>query len=193
MEKEKDMRWHVLSSEYLFRRPWLTARRDHVVLPNGNANPDYYVLEYPDFVNVIALTADGHMLVERQYRHGAGITGWELPAGCVEQGETPLAAIQRELLEETGYAGGEWSKLMELSPNASACNNTSHSFLALGVADTGSRHLEPTEDIEVHLLTEEEVFSLLLRGEFHQAMMAAPLWKHFALAHSRRTPLSPHS
>ena len=56
MDDEK--KWEVLHSEYLIRRPWLTARRDHVRLPNGVENPEYYVLEYPDWVNVIALTRD---------------------------------------------------------------------------------------------------------------------------------------
>ena len=54
-----DKRWTVLESEYLFRRPWLTARRDKVQLPNGNINPEFYVLEYPDWVNVIAVTDTG--------------------------------------------------------------------------------------------------------------------------------------
>ena len=72
-----DKRWTVLESEYLFRRPWLTARRDKVQLPNGNINPEFYVLEYPDWVNVIAVTEDGRFIIERQYRHGIGSTGWD--------------------------------------------------------------------------------------------------------------------
>lgn len=52
MEKSKDT-WTVLSSEYLHRAPWLTVRKDHVVLPNGNHIPSYYILEYPNWVNTI--------------------------------------------------------------------------------------------------------------------------------------------
>ena len=55
MTDDKDKQWTVLESEYLIRRPWLTARRDRVRLPNGVENNEYYVLEYPDWVNVIAL------------------------------------------------------------------------------------------------------------------------------------------
>lgn len=51
MEKSKDT-WTVLSSEYLHRAPWLTVRKDHVVLPNGNHIPSYYILEYPNWVNI---------------------------------------------------------------------------------------------------------------------------------------------
>ena len=53
MTDDKDKQWTVLESEYLIRRPWLTARRDWVRLPNGVENNEYYVLEYPDWVNVI--------------------------------------------------------------------------------------------------------------------------------------------
>ena len=56
--KEKDMKWTTLDSEYLFRRPWLTARKDRVRLPNGHVIEEYYVLEYPDWINVIAITPD---------------------------------------------------------------------------------------------------------------------------------------
>ena len=55
---DDDRKWKVLKSEYLFKRPWLTARRDEVELPNGVRNPEYYVLEYPDWVNVLAITRD---------------------------------------------------------------------------------------------------------------------------------------
>ena len=60
MERNKNQ-WKVLRSEYLIRRPWLTARRDEVELPDGRTIPEYFVLEYPDWVNVIAVTKDGNV------------------------------------------------------------------------------------------------------------------------------------
>ena len=107
MEDTNDRKWEILSTEYLIRRPWLTARRDHVKLPTGVENPEFYVLEYPDWVNVIALTRDGEFVMISQYRHALGDTRYELVAGVVEEGESPLEAAQRELLEESGYGGGE--------------------------------------------------------------------------------------
>ena len=80
MEKSKDT-WTVLSSEYLHRAPWLTVRKDHVVLPNGNHIPSYYILEYPNWVNTIAITRDGQFVFIRQYRHGIQETSYELCAG----------------------------------------------------------------------------------------------------------------
>ena len=79
-----DRKWEILQSEYLIKRPWLTARRDRVRLPNGVINDEYYVLEYPDWVNVIAITKEGDFLMERQYRHGLQWTGYELCAGVCE-------------------------------------------------------------------------------------------------------------
>lgn len=172
--------WKVLSSEYLIQRPWLTARKDHVRLPDGAENDEYYVLEYPDWINVIAITKEGKFLMERQYRHGLGETRFEICAGVCEAGEAPETSARRELLEETGYAGGEWSEYMVLSPNASSVNNLCHCFLAVGVEQVSAQHLEPTEDITVHLLSVNEVRELLLSDGIKQALMAAPLWKYFA-------------
>ena len=92
-----------------------------------------------------------------------------------------MEAAKRELYEETGYGGGEWSHLMTVSPNAGACTNSSHTFLAVGVERLSEQHLEESEDIKVVLLEREDVIRMLKNDEFHQAMMAAPLWKYFAM------------
>ena len=90
----EEKKWKVLSSEYLVKRPWLTARRDVAELPDGRINHEYYVLEYPDWVNIIAITKDGQVVMERQYRHALGNTCYELPCGVIEAGETPLVSFQ---------------------------------------------------------------------------------------------------
>ena len=175
----EDRKWKVLESEYLIRRPWLTARRDRAELPDGRINNEYYVLEYPDWVNIIAVTEDGYIVLERQYRHGLGNTCYELPCGVIEEGETPLEAAQRELLEETGYAGGQWQPWMTLSPNPATSTNLAHSFLAVGVKRVSGQSLDATEDIEVFLKRPKYVRSLLENNQILQALMAAPLWKYF--------------
>ena len=175
----KDGAWKILHSEYLIQRPWLTARKDCVELPDGRVNDEYWVLEYPDWVNVIAITTDGQMIMERQYRHAAGITSYELPCGVMEPGETPLEAAKRELAEETGFTGGEWQPWMTLSPNTSAMTNISHTFLAIGVEKTTCQHLDATEDLSVHLLSPDDVWALLKDNQIRQALQAAPLWKYF--------------
>lgn len=173
-------KWKVLGSEYLIKRPWLTARRDTVELPNGKVHPEYYILEYPDWINVIAITEEGELVMVEQYRHGLREVFTELVAGVIEPGEEPLCAAQRELLEETGYAGGEWRLFSVISSNPSTNNNLTYCFIAEGVEKVADQHLDATEDIAVHLLTEQEVRTMLNNDQIKQALMAAPLWKYFA-------------
>lgn len=178
MAKQK---WKVLDTKYLIRRPWLTARRDTVQLPDGRVNPEYYILEYPTWVNVIAITEDGRFVMVEQYRHGLQEVFTELVAGVAEDGEAPLAAAKRELLEETGYAGGDWQLLSVISQNPSTTNNLTYCYLAKGVRKVSEQSLDETEDIAVKLLTEGKLKEMLLADSFKQSLMVAPLWKYFAL------------
>ena len=83
--EEKNKAWKTVSSKYLFRRPWLTVRCEDMLLPNGNHIPEYYILEYPDWVNTIAITKEGKFVFVRQYRPGIGRTCYELCAGVCEK------------------------------------------------------------------------------------------------------------
>ena len=181
MKKPKNRPWKVLTSEYLARRPWFTVRHESLELPDGQRVPDYYVFEYPDWINITAITRDGHFVLIDQYRHGLGETDYEIPAGVIEKGETPLEAARRELAEETGFGGGEWKEMMVVSGNPSTTSNLTHSFLATGVRKISDQHLDSTEDLSVCLLTEDQVRQLLVSDKIRQALMAAPLWKYFAM------------
>lgn len=171
-------KWKTLSSEYLIRRPWLTARRDVVELPNGQINNEFYVLEYPSWVNVIAITREGLFVMIEQYRHGLDQIGIELCAGVVEPGEDTEVAARRELAEESGYTGGNWRLLTVLSANPSTTNNLTYCYLATDVVLTEHQHLDRTEDVEVRLLTRDEVEQLLRTDSIKQALMAAPLLRY---------------
>ena len=177
--KQTNEEWKVLEPEYLIQRPWLTARRDKVELPDGGIIPEYYVLEYPDWVNVIAITKVGDFVMEKQYRHAARRISYELPCGVMEEGETPLEAAQRELLEETGFGGGQWQKLMELSANPSTMTNTTHCFLAIGVEKVTEPHLDATEELTVLFMRPDEVMRMLDQNQLCQSLMVAPLYKYF--------------
>lgn len=176
---KSEEKWKILRSEYISRRPWMTARRDEVQLPDGRIIPEYWVLEFPDWVNVIALTKDGDMVMVRQYRHALGLTEYELCAGVMEEGESPLEAAKRELLEETGFGGGKWTEFMSICANPSNHTNLAHTFLAVGVERVCEQHLDATEELTCHVLSQDDVFGMLQRGEIFQALMAAPLWRFF--------------
>lgn len=173
-------KWKTLESEYLIKRPWLTARRDKVLLPTGVVHDEYYILEYPAWINVIAITKDGKFVMVEQYRHGLQEIFTELVAGVAEKGEEPLQAAKRELMEETGFGGGEWVLNTVICANPGSQNNLTYSYIATGVEKVGSQHLDETEDVSVKLLTEAEVYEMLENDQVKQALMAAPLWKYFA-------------
>ena len=177
---DKDMKWKTLSQKYLIEKPWLTARVDKVELPTGAIIDEYYVLEYPDWVNTIAITKEGEFVFVRQYRYAIGKTVNELCAGVIEKGEDPMEAAKRELMEETGFGGGKWQKWMTISANPSTHTNLTHCYLATDVERMDVQHLDQAEDIEVRLFSREEVMEMLEKGEILQSLMAAPLWKYFA-------------
>ena len=171
----------VLKSENILHiGPGLSVRQECVELPSGAQIPTWFIFEFPDWINVIAITKDGQMVMEDQYRHGIGETHYELVAGVIDPGETPLQAAQRELSEETGYEGGEWQLYMTLSPNPTNHNNLCYTFLATGVEKRREQHQEKTEDIHVDVMSQQQVLEMLQDGEIIQALHAAPLWKYFA-------------
>jgi len=180
-QKLENRPWKVISSRnVLDLGPWLKVRQEEVELPNSRRIPTWFVFEFPDWINVIAITKDGRMVMEDQYRHALGETHYEICAGVVDPGETPLEAAKRELSEETGFGGGHWEPFMVLSPNPTNHNNHSYTFLATDVEPLEAQHQEQTEDIHVHLMEPSEVRRLLEQGEIVQALHAAPLWKYFA-------------
>src|ERR671913_2018231 len=104
-------RWERLSSEKLVETPYFALRSDQLRLPDGAVKDPYYVIERPDAAITFPLTAEGEVVLVRQYRPPLGMMELGLPAGLVEDGERPEAAARRELSEETGYTGGEGEPL----------------------------------------------------------------------------------
>lgn len=169
-----------MSSEYLFREPWLTVRRQRMELPNGAIVPSYFVLEYPAWICTIALTKEGKMVMVRQYRAGIEKVLLELCAGVADAEDASfMDAAKRELLEETGYGNGTWKLFMTTSANPGTHANLTYCFLATDVEKVKEAHPERTEDLSVELCEPEEVLAMLQNDEVLQSMHAAVLWKYF--------------
>jgi ADP-ribose pyrophosphatase len=139
--------WEVLNSERLLETPYFTLRSDRLRLPDGAIKEAYYVLERPDAAIIFPLTKEGEVVLVRQYRPPLDRMELGLPAGLVENGEGPSAAARRELLEETGYSGGEWEALGSLASSPSLKDNWAYLFLARGVEETALPDLDEMLDL----------------------------------------------
>lgn len=144
-------KWKVLESRYVWQRPWFALRIDRVQTSRGAVLDEYPVIEARDWACVIAVTEDKQLVLVRQYRHGVAEQTLEFPAGGVDEGEEPLAAAQRELLEETGFAADSWHHLRSVSPEPTRRSHQAHFFLALAARRVSAQRLEPSEDVEVVL------------------------------------------
>jgi len=142
--------WRLLDSIYAFSDRWLRLRSDTVRLPSGSTLTPYHVIEAADWVNVVAISDTGCIILVEQYRHAVSRIMLEIPAGHIDPREMPEAAARRELQEETGYGGGAWHALGVLHPAASRFNNQVHSFLAIGVTKVAQPAPEESENLHVH-------------------------------------------
>lgn len=171
------MEWKLLKSDYLFKDLWFTVRKDSCQRPDGKIVEPYYVYEFPEWVTAVALTESGEFIFEKQYRHASGLTMMEIPGGCVDpEDESLYSAIARELKEETGYVFETMEYLGKTSANPSTHNNWMHFFLAKGGKKITEQELDNNEDIEVNLLTTEEVKSLLKENKIFQSMHVTALF-----------------
>ena len=165
------MNWKTLSSEYLFNDLWFKVRKDKCVTPQGKIVDPYYVYEFPTWVTAVAITEEGKIILERQYRHALGETCIEIPGGCVDDTDTSFEeAIKRELLEETGYSFSSYEYLGRISANPSTNSNLMHMFLAKGGKKVASQELDHNEEIEIELTTAEELKQMLKENKIIQAM-----------------------
>lgn len=169
-------KWKTINSKYIIQRPWATLRVDKLEMPNGNIKEEYYVLEYPTWVNMVALTEDNQVIFVKQYRHGAGQIMVELPAGVVEENEDPEIAARRELLEETGYAFDQITYVCELFANPATSGNITYTYLLTGGRKVQEQDLDPSEDIEVVLMDLEEAKQFLFDNKIGQALHSSALF-----------------
>ena len=170
----KDLKWKTLSSEYLFYDLWFKVRKEKCETPCGKIVDPYYVYEFPTWVGALPVTKDGKIVMVRQYRHALGETMIEIPGGCVDDTDkNPEEAVARELLEETGYSFSSYEYLGRISPNPSTNTNVLHMFLAKEGELVASQKLDENEEIEVVLLSIDELKQLLRENKIVQSMHVA--------------------
>jgi len=176
------MKWKIEKSEYLINDKWIKVRADKCIMPNNKIVEPYYVLEYPNWINVVGITDQNEVLLVRTYRHGIGREVVELPSGVIDSSDlNPLEAAKRELLEETGYAGDEFIQTGVVSANPANHSNLTYCFLAKNLHKISSQTLDETEQIEVVLTPIKKVYEMLEKGEFLQALHVSSLF--YAMNH----------
>ncbi len=174
------MNWKILSSEYLFHDLWFKVRKDKCITPAGKIVDPYYVYEFPNWVTAVALTEDNKVIMETQYRHALGETGIEIPGGCVDDDDVNYeAAIRRELMEETGYTFDTIEPLGKISANPSTNSNLMYMFLARGGKKTTRQQLDPNEEIDIELISIDELKELVRSNKIIQSMHVTCI--HYAL------------
>lgn len=136
----------VLGRRQVHRGRVFRLEQEDVVLPGGR-EATFDVMRHPGAAAILPVDEEGRVLLIRQYRHALGREIWEIPAGTLEPGESPLACAQRELVEEAGVRAADFVDLGEFAPLAATSDEIIHLFLA--------RDLAPAEQD----LDEDEVIS----------------------------------
>lgn len=177
MERWRTERIDAVFDARIFRI--LQVERSHPQLGRGQ----FVVLQSPDWVNIVPITPDGNIVFVRQYRHGTDDFSLELPSGLIEVGETPQQAAMRECLEETGYQGEGMPTLVGMcEPNPAFLNNRCYTFVWTNCRLVRQQQLDQHEEIEVHLIPQQEVFSLICNGTIRHSLMIVAVcfwWLNF--------------
>lgn len=168
--------WQVLTDNSLISQRWLEVREQRVRLSNGHEIEQFHLIQGPSWAGVLCLTADGHVVMVRQYRHGLGAPSLELPAGVIDAAETPLEAARRELREETGFSAPELVPLLHVAPEPARNTTHAHFFFARGGERVTELALDSSEELEVVLIPVPELLELVDQGVImHAAHIGAIL------------------
>ncbi|EKE11727.1 MAG: NUDIX hydrolase [uncultured bacterium] len=166
MEKQpSSKRWKRISSAMALDEKWFRVRKDVVELPNGKIMDDYFLWLSGDVAMIVPVTANGKMILVRQYKYGADEVLVEFPAGFIDKDENPEHTVLRELEEETGYSAKELELLGEFDASPTKSNGKTFIYLARNVINDKDMNLDISEDIEVLVKSKEEVMKMVERGE----------------------------
>lgn len=172
--------WPLLDSQALLNTGLFQVTRDRARSPRTGAERNFNVIRMVDWLMVVALDQAGRLVMVRQFRHGSRALSLEVPGGLHNDDrqadpQQPEQGAARELAEETGYGGGEWSFLAELRPQPALFSNRMWIYLARNVVPLAAQKLDPGEDIEVVLVESRELGARIASGEINNAMTIAAL------------------
>jgi 8-oxo-dGTP pyrophosphatase MutT (NUDIX family) len=179
--------WSVLESHDVQDCAVFRVRRMLSRSPRTGSVHPFYGIDADDWVNVVPVTSDGHVVMVRQFRHGSRELTLEIPGGMVDPGETPAEAARRELVEETGYGGGDVVPIGVLNPNPALFGNRLHTFWARDVVRVGEIRNDGREETAVELVSLGTLPERVRTGDISHALVVAALhW--FDLARNGAPP-----
>ena len=168
--------WQVLARRLVADRwPWMRLWAEDILLPDGRVVEDFSIVEMRDHAVVVAVTPDGRIVAERNYKHGPRRVCLGLPAGYIEPGEDPLLAAQRELREETGYAAASWEHLGSFTEDGNRDCGTAHLYLAREARRVAEPDAGDLEEIEIVLFALPDLLAAAHRGDLAVLSSAAAL------------------
>lgn len=171
--------WDVFPARVVFRTPVVAIKAGPVRCRRSNTQKDFYLLDFPDWVNVVALTPERSIIMIRQYRYGSNRMEIEIPGGMVNDLEAPVAAGCRELLEETGYAGRNARIIGRVCPNPAIQRNYCSTILVEDAVKVAEPSQDDMEDIECFILTAEEISRQIASGKINHGLVLNALTFYF--------------
>jgi 8-oxo-dGTP pyrophosphatase MutT (NUDIX family) len=171
MDHQQLLPWITLSTEVLGSYPIFELSRSRQRSPLSGREHSFLRLDCPDWVNVIAVTDDGMMVLIEQYRHGTDEMTLEIPGGAVDPGEDPRTSAARELEEETGYVAADLIEIGVVEPNPAFLSNRCWTYLALGCRADGETHFDPSEEIAVSVAPVRDFARLIDDGSITHSLV----------------------
>ena len=168
--------WKKLGESDVFEGKIFKYRSIESESPDGSMKGNFDVLDFLDWVNIVAITNNDEMLFVEQFRQGSQSMTLEIPGGAIDRGEDPKEAAKRELLEETGFAGDNVIELGCVHPNPAIMGNRCWTYLITECDWIQDKNLDALEDIEIKKVPMEEVNDLVMNGEITHSLVIAALY-----------------
>lgn len=178
---EKPETWTRKESKAVADCRIFKVREDVCERDSDKKTANFFVIENPDWVNVIALTGDKQVVLIEQFRHGSDEIVLEIPGGLIDGDEQEETAAKRELLEETGYSSNEFVYLGKSRPNPAIQNNWVYHFAALNCEKTEETAFDEHESVVTKLVSLNEIPGLIEDERITHSLVLAAFYKFDAL------------
>lgn len=170
--------WRIYASKQVADCRVFKIREDNCERESDALKSSFFVIEAPDWVNIVAVAKTNEFVFIEQFRHGIEEIILEIPGGMIDEGEAPETAAKRELLEETGYSSNNWILLGKSCPNPAIQNNTIYHFLALDCEKTHETNFDEHENVVTRLKKIEEIESMMRSGEIVHSLVLTAFYQY---------------